>query len=130
MWKVARALAAGNSVVMARMLLPDERHDEFVDKLIERANAIQLGDTRGWETDVGPLVSAEQQQFSWTGPGAATPGRTTSCSATATDPRARTTARAHDLVARVVSRARRTLCARGPKTPAGDKGGDSGCASG
>lgn len=46
---------------MTRLLLPASIHDEFVDLLVERARTIQLGDTRDWETDMGPLVSAEQR---------------------------------------------------------------------
>ncbi|NMO93649.1 aldehyde dehydrogenase [Actinomycetospora sp. TBRC 11914] len=47
---------------MTRLLLPRDRHDEFVARLVERASTIRLGDTRDWETDMGPLVSATQQQ--------------------------------------------------------------------
>ncbi|MBW0101180.1 aldehyde dehydrogenase [Pseudonocardia sp. KRD291] len=45
---------------MTRLLLPDSIHDEFVERLLERASTIQLGDTRDWDTDMGPVVSARQ----------------------------------------------------------------------
>ncbi|MGQ0575685.1 MAG: aldehyde dehydrogenase family protein [Pseudonocardia sp.] len=47
---------------MTRVLVPEPLHDEFVERLVARASTIQLGDTRDWETDMGPVVSAEQQQ--------------------------------------------------------------------
>ncbi|CAM3381441.1 aldehyde dehydrogenase family protein [Nocardioides dubius] len=47
---------------MTRALVPASRHDEFVERLIERARTIQVGDTRDWETDMGPLVSRRQQE--------------------------------------------------------------------
>ena len=43
-----------------RLLLPEKLHDDFVDRLVERARTIVLGDTRDWDTDMGPVVSAEQ----------------------------------------------------------------------
>src|SRR5205085_3814900 len=43
-----------------RLLLPESIHDEFVERLIERAKSIKLGDTMDYDTDMGPLVSAEQ----------------------------------------------------------------------
>jgi acyl-CoA reductase-like NAD-dependent aldehyde dehydrogenase len=43
-----------------RLLVPESLHDEFVERLIERASTIKLGDTRDWETDLGPVVSARQ----------------------------------------------------------------------
>jgi aldehyde dehydrogenase (NAD+) len=46
---------------MTRVLVPETLHDEFVERLVARASTIQLGDTRDWETDMGPVVSAEQQ---------------------------------------------------------------------
>ena len=44
-----------------RLLLPDELHDEFVERLIKRAAAIRVGDPSDFETDVGPIISAEQK---------------------------------------------------------------------
>ncbi|WP_308817637.1 aldehyde dehydrogenase family protein [Pseudonocardia alni] len=46
---------------MTRLLLPDSLHDEFVERMVARASTIQLGDTRDWETDMGPVVSAKQK---------------------------------------------------------------------
>ncbi|MBA2504918.1 MAG: aldehyde dehydrogenase family protein [Thermoleophilaceae bacterium] len=43
-----------------RLLLPEAIHDEFVEKLIARAKQIKIGDALDYETDMGPLVSAEQ----------------------------------------------------------------------
>lgn len=45
-----------------RLLLPDGLHDEFVDRMVERARSIRIGDPFDWETDLGPVVSHEQQQ--------------------------------------------------------------------
>lgn len=47
---------------MTRVLVPDHQHDEFVERLVARAGTIQLGPTRDWETDMGPVVSAAQQE--------------------------------------------------------------------
>jgi aldehyde dehydrogenase (NAD+) len=43
-----------------RLLLPDAMHDDFVERMIERAKTIKIGDTSDYETDMGPLISAEQ----------------------------------------------------------------------
>jgi acyl-CoA reductase-like NAD-dependent aldehyde dehydrogenase len=43
-----------------RLILPESIHDEFVERLVERAKTIKLGDTMDYDTDMGPLVSAEQ----------------------------------------------------------------------
>lgn len=45
---------------MTRALVPEARKDEFVERLVERASTIKLGDTFDWDTDMGPLVSARQ----------------------------------------------------------------------
>lgn len=44
-----------------RLLLPDSLHDEFVAKLVARAAAIRVGDPADFDTDVGPIISAEQK---------------------------------------------------------------------
>ena len=44
-----------------RALVPAELHDDFVARLIDRASTIQLGPTRDWETDMGPVIDARQQ---------------------------------------------------------------------
>src|SRR2546430_16657442 len=43
-----------------RLTLPDSIHDEFVERLIARAKTLKLGDTMDYDTDLAPLVSAEQ----------------------------------------------------------------------
>ena len=45
-----------------RLLLPESIHDEFVERMVERAKQIKLGDTLDHETDMGPLVSAAQRE--------------------------------------------------------------------
>jgi aldehyde dehydrogenase (NAD+) len=44
-----------------RLLLPDSLHDEFVDRMIERARTIKLGDPTDFDTDLGPVISGEQR---------------------------------------------------------------------
>jgi aldehyde dehydrogenase (NAD+) len=44
-----------------RLLLPESIHDEFVERLVERARQIKLGDTLDYESDMGPLASAAQR---------------------------------------------------------------------
>jgi acyl-CoA reductase-like NAD-dependent aldehyde dehydrogenase len=46
-----------------RLILPESIHDEFVERLIERAKTIKLGDTLDYDTDMGPLVSAAQRDI-------------------------------------------------------------------
>jgi aldehyde dehydrogenase (NAD+) len=43
-----------------RLLVPESIHDEFVERLVERAKTIKVGDPMDYETDMGPLVSAAQ----------------------------------------------------------------------
>jgi acyl-CoA reductase-like NAD-dependent aldehyde dehydrogenase len=45
-----------------RLLLPESIHDEFVERLVERAKQIKIGDTMDFESDMGPLVSAAQRE--------------------------------------------------------------------
>jgi acyl-CoA reductase-like NAD-dependent aldehyde dehydrogenase len=45
-----------------RLLLPESIHDEFVERLVERARQIKLGDPLDHESDMGPLVSAAQRE--------------------------------------------------------------------
>src|SRR5256886_7211857 len=47
-----------------RLLLPDSLHDEFVGRMIERAKAIKVGDPADFDTDMGPIISAEQKAVS------------------------------------------------------------------
>lgn len=44
-----------------RALVPADLHDEFVARLVARASTIQLGPTRDWDTDMGPVIDARQQ---------------------------------------------------------------------
>jgi acyl-CoA reductase-like NAD-dependent aldehyde dehydrogenase len=44
-----------------RLLLPDSIHDEFVARLVARAKQITIGDPTDFDTDMGPVVSAEQR---------------------------------------------------------------------
>ena len=44
-----------------RALVPADLHDEFVSRLVARASTIQLGPTRDWDTDMGPVIDARQQ---------------------------------------------------------------------
>jgi len=55
-------LHAGQACESAtRLLLPADLHDAFVEQLIVRAGAIRVGDPADPDTDLGPLVSAEQR---------------------------------------------------------------------
>jgi acyl-CoA reductase-like NAD-dependent aldehyde dehydrogenase len=45
-----------------RLLLPESIHDEFVERLVERAKQIKVGDPLDYESDLGPLVSAAQRE--------------------------------------------------------------------
>jgi len=47
---------------VTRLLLPEALHDEFVARLIERAETLKIGDTMDYDTDVGPVVSRAQQE--------------------------------------------------------------------
>ncbi len=44
----------------SRLLVPKQREEEIVRKLVERAKSIRLGPTQSYETDMGPLVSHGQ----------------------------------------------------------------------
>jgi acyl-CoA reductase-like NAD-dependent aldehyde dehydrogenase len=45
-----------------RLLLPESIHDEFVERLVERAKQIKVGDPMDYDSDLGPLVSAAQRE--------------------------------------------------------------------
>ncbi|MFL0278136.1 aldehyde dehydrogenase family protein [Mycobacterium sp. SMC-19] len=45
-----------------RALVPARMHDEFVRRLVARASTLVLGDTRDWDTDMGPVIDARQQE--------------------------------------------------------------------
>jgi len=44
-----------------RLLLPDSLHDEFVDRMLERVATIKVGDPLDYDTDLGPVINAEQR---------------------------------------------------------------------
>jgi alpha-ketoglutaric semialdehyde dehydrogenase len=43
----------------SRLLLHDDIHDAFLDRLVDRVNALRLGDGLEDETDVGPMIKEE-----------------------------------------------------------------------
>jgi alpha-ketoglutaric semialdehyde dehydrogenase len=43
----------------SRLLLQDDIHDTFLDKLVERVRALKLGDGLEAETDVGPMIKED-----------------------------------------------------------------------
>jgi acyl-CoA reductase-like NAD-dependent aldehyde dehydrogenase len=45
-----------------RLLLPDSKHDEFVERLIAKTKKITLGDPVNPATDMGPVISKKQQE--------------------------------------------------------------------
>ncbi|WP_320671835.1 aldehyde dehydrogenase family protein [Patulibacter defluvii] len=45
---------------ITRLIVPESIHDELVARIVERARTITLGDPADYDTDVGPVVSAEQ----------------------------------------------------------------------
>ena len=45
-----------------RALVPAHLYDEFVARLVNRAETITMGPTRDWDTDMGPVIDAKQQQ--------------------------------------------------------------------
>ncbi len=46
----------------ARLLVADDVADEFLDRYVERADRLTVGDPLSAETQLGPLVSAEQRE--------------------------------------------------------------------
>jgi acyl-CoA reductase-like NAD-dependent aldehyde dehydrogenase len=44
-----------------RLLLPDSLHDAFVERLLERVETIRIGDPQDFDTDLGPVINAEQR---------------------------------------------------------------------
>jgi acyl-CoA reductase-like NAD-dependent aldehyde dehydrogenase len=45
-----------------RVYVPDSIHDQFVERLVERASTIKLGDPDDLDTDMGPVISARQHR--------------------------------------------------------------------
>lgn len=44
-----------------RLLVPDNMYDLVVDRLVDRASALKLGDPKDFDTDIGPVISARQR---------------------------------------------------------------------
>ncbi|MGY4710540.1 aldehyde dehydrogenase family protein [Mycolicibacterium sp. CBM1] len=44
-----------------RLLVPDQMYHLVVDRLVDRASALKIGDTDDFDTDVGPVISARQR---------------------------------------------------------------------
>lgn len=53
------ASAGQTCVAGSRLFLHDDVHDEFLDRLVERAEEMVLGDPFEEDTDVGPVISAD-----------------------------------------------------------------------
>jgi acyl-CoA reductase-like NAD-dependent aldehyde dehydrogenase len=49
-------------ILNSRLLVPEHRHGDIVDRLAERARAVTLGDPRDPTTVMGPLISAAHRQ--------------------------------------------------------------------
>jgi acyl-CoA reductase-like NAD-dependent aldehyde dehydrogenase len=47
---------------LTRVLVPERRHDEYVDALASEMTALRVGDPSDPHTQIGPLVSQRQQQ--------------------------------------------------------------------
>jgi acyl-CoA reductase-like NAD-dependent aldehyde dehydrogenase len=45
-----------------RVYVPDSLHDAFVERLVQRAGTIKLGDPDDLDTDMGPLICARQRE--------------------------------------------------------------------
>ncbi len=44
-----------------RLLVPNDMYDLVVDRLVDRASSLKIGDTTDFDTDVGPVISAKQR---------------------------------------------------------------------
>ncbi|MBI3217031.1 MAG: aldehyde dehydrogenase [Mycobacterium sp.] len=44
-----------------RLLVPDSMYDLVVDRLVDRASSLKIGDTNDFDTDIGPVISAKQR---------------------------------------------------------------------
>ena len=54
---------AGQACILhSRLLLPESLHDEVVDRLVDLARALKVGDPTDPEVQMGPLISAAQLQ--------------------------------------------------------------------
>ena len=56
------SLHAGQACILqSRLLLPEQIHDEVVDRLVERARAVKIGDPTDPDVEMGPLISSAQR---------------------------------------------------------------------
>ncbi|MDT5009543.1 MAG: aldehyde dehydrogenase [Mycobacterium sp.] len=56
------SMHAGQACILqSRLLLPDRIHDEVVDRLVERARALRVGDPTDPDVQMGPLISSAQR---------------------------------------------------------------------
>ena len=56
------SLHAGQACILqSRLLLPDRLHDEFVERLVELARSVQVGDPTDAGVQMGPLISRQQR---------------------------------------------------------------------
>jgi acyl-CoA reductase-like NAD-dependent aldehyde dehydrogenase len=56
-------IGAGQTCIAGtRILVQDEIHDAFVDKLVEQARRIRIGDPGDPDTQLGPVISAKAQR--------------------------------------------------------------------
>ncbi|MDT5094844.1 MAG: aldehyde dehydrogenase [Mycobacterium sp.] len=56
------SMHAGQACILqSRMLLPERLHDEVVDRLVELARAIKVGDPTDPDVQMGPLISGAQR---------------------------------------------------------------------
>ncbi len=45
-----------------RLLVPEELHDEIVERMVARASTIKLGDPTDFDTDMGPLIDRKSRE--------------------------------------------------------------------
>lgn len=46
----------------SRLLVPEERYDEVVERIVERASVLAVGDPLDPTTDIGPLISSQHRE--------------------------------------------------------------------
>src|SRR5438067_10005413 len=57
------SLHAGQACILhSRLLLPDSLHDNVVERLVALARDVKVGDPTDPDAQMGPLISAAQQQ--------------------------------------------------------------------
>ena len=56
------SLHAGQACILqSRLLLPDRLHDEVVERLVDMARGVQVGDPADTDVQMGPLISGVQR---------------------------------------------------------------------